>query len=412
MLSPYRALDLTGRLGFLTGKILGDLGTDVIKIEPPGGDPDRTVGPFYRDQDHPERSLYWMAHNASKRGITLNLNHPSGRELFSRLVQTTDFLIESFHPGYLAELGLGYEALSALNPKLIQVSITPYGQSGPYAGYLGSDLEITALSGMLSLVGEPGGAPLRVTVPQAPMWVGAEAVVGALLALWHRGRSGRGQPVDVSAQVAMLSATSHAPSFWDLNRENPSRSGVFMTGRSITGARMRVFWPCRDGWLNFIIYGGVAGQRTNQALIAWMDERGMCPPELRNRDWSKFDITKVTQEEVDVLERVLGDFFLQVTKAEFMEEVTRRGMLGYPVFTAQDILSDPQLETRQFWQELDHPDLGERFRYPGGFASFGTGECRPRRKAPLVGEHNPEIYCGELGLSPEELEKLSQIGAL
>lgn len=407
MLSGYRALDLTGELGFLCGKILGDLGADVIKVEPPGGDPARRFGPFAGDVADPERSLYWLAYNNSKRGITLNLRAPAGRDLFLRLVRTADFVLESFPPGELAALGCGYEDLAAANPRLIMVSITPFGQSGPYRSYLGSDLEIMALGGAMSLAGEPDGPPLRVTVPQAPMWVGAEAAMGALVALHHRSLTGCGQHVDVSAQAAVLSALSHAPAFWDLNRENPLRAGVFVTGRSVTGARMRVFWPCRDGWLNFIIYGGAAGQRTNQALVEWMDERGAAPPELKAKDWSAFDITRATQAEIDAIERPVGEFFRQLTKAEFLAGVTRRGMLGYPVSTAADILRDPQLDDRGFWHEEEDPELGASLRYPGAFARFGSGGCRVRRRAPRIGEHNAEVLCGELGLPAAELERLA-----
>lgn len=408
MLSPYRVLDLTGDLGFLTGKILADLGADVIKVEPPGGDPARWIGPFYGDRPDPQRSLYWFAYNNNKRGITLDIRQPRGRELFLRLVKTADFLLESFPPGTLAELGLGYGELSQVNPRLIMVSITPFGQSGPYCNFVASDLEIMALGGAMSLAGDPDGPPLRVSVPQAPMWVGAEAALGALIALYARHATGRGQHVDVSAQVAVLSALSHAPAFWDLNRENPLRAGIFMTGRSVTGARMRVFWPCRDGWVTFIIYGGRAGQRTMQGLVAWMEERGGAPPELRDRDWATFDITRVTQEEIDRLEAPIGAFFQQLTKAEFLEGVTRYQMLGYPVSTAADILADPQLEDRGFWQEVEHPELGVRIRYPGAFARFSAYDSRIRRPAPGVGEHNREIYVDELGLSPQELTELAQ----
>src|SRR5207253_8216129 len=124
----------------------------------------------------------------------------------------------------------------------------------------------------------------RVSVPQAPMWVGAEAAMGALTALAYRSMTGLGQQVDVSAQVAVMSALAHAPAFWDLNRVNPERAGVFVTGRSVLGAKMRVMWPCKDGWINFIIYGGAAGRHTNQQLMAWMTEKGLASEGLRSEE--------------------------------------------------------------------------------------------------------------------------------
>ncbi len=133
LLSPYRVLDLTGQEGLLCGKILADLGADVIQVEPPGGSDARRLGPFFKDDAHPEKSLFWWAYAANKRGITLNLDSNDGRELLRRLVKEAHFLIESFPPGHMAQLGLGYADLEKINPGLVMVSITPFGQSGPYA---------------------------------------------------------------------------------------------------------------------------------------------------------------------------------------------------------------------------------------------------------------------------------------
>src|SRR5712692_11510596 len=285
LLAPYRVLDLTGPLGFLTGKIFGDLGADVIKIEPPGGDASRRMRPVISNGNGSSQSLYWLAYNANKRGITLNLQSEKGRNLFYQLTRESDFIVESSSPATLEQLGFVYERLQRENPGLILVSISPFGQEGPYKDLLGSDLEIMALSGAMSLAGEKDGEPMRVSVQQAPMWVGAEAAMGALTALAYRSATGRGQRVDVSAQVAVMAALAHAPAFWDLNRVNPERAGVFVTGRSVNGAKLRVMWPCKDGWINFIIYGGVAGRHTNQQLVNWMDEKGLAPAWLKEIDW-------------------------------------------------------------------------------------------------------------------------------
>lgn len=409
-LSPFRVLDLTDELGFLCGKILGDLGADVIKIERPGGDPARGIGPFFHGQLDPEKSLYWFGFNNNKRGVTLNLERARGRELFSRLAAGADFLIESFAPGYLDGLNLGYTALSRMNPRLVYTSITPFGQTGPYARFHASDIEIMAASGCMSLTGDPDRPPLRVTFPQSYSWTGSSAAMGTLVAHFHRERSGEGQQVDVSAQACLLWAFSHAHTFWDLNRHLEKRAGSFMTGRSITGAKMRVFWPCKDGYLNFIIYGGEAGRRTNQALVEWMDSRGKAPEFLKNKEWKTFNIAEVTQEEIDQMEEPIARFFEQVTKKEFLEEVIQREMLGYPVATVEEIFQDPQLEARNFWQSVDHPELGNSILYPGGFAKFSEAPCGIWRRAPLIGEHNEEVYCREMGMTKEELAKLKEEG--
>ncbi len=410
LLFPFRVLDLTDELGFLCGKILGDLGADVIKIEAPGGDPARRLGPFFHNQAEPEKSLYWFGFNNNKRGITLNLTTAKGREIFARLAARADFVIESFMPGYLDSLNTGYSVHAQANPRLVWTSITPFGQTGPYSKFKASDIEIMALSGCMSLTGDPGRPPLRVTFPQSYAWTGSYAAMGALTAHYYRGVSGFGQQVDVSAQACMLWAFSHAHTFWDLNRHLEKRAGSFMTGRSITGARMRVFWPCKDGYLNFIIYGGEAGRRTNQALVEWMDSKGMAPDFLKEKEWKTFDIASVTQEEIDRMEEPIGEFFKGVTKAEFFKEVVRRQMLGYPVASVKEIFEDPQHEARKFWQKVAHPELKTEIDYPGGFAKFSGSPCRIWRRAPLIGEHNQEIYGQELGISSAELAELKQQG--
>src|SRR5438128_6089160 len=406
LLAPYRVLDLTGPLGFLTGKIFGDLGADVIKIEPPGGEPSRLQPPFLNNGNGCRQSLYWLAYNANKRGITLNLENNKGRELFYRLVAESDFVIESFSPGTRGELGLAYEELSRANPALIVVSVSPFGQEGPYKDLQGSDLEIMALSGAMSLAGEKDGEPMRVSVPQAPMWVGAEAAMGALTALAYRSTTGVGQQVDVSAQVAVMSALAHAQAFWDLNHVNPERAGVFVTGRSVLGAKMRVMWRCKDGWINFIIYGGTAGRHTNQQLITWMDEKGLAPDWLKEIDWNTFAVTNITQGEVDRLEAPIADFFAAVTKDEFLEGAIKRQMLGYPVATMADIDRNPQLQARNFWQDVVDGSSGTTLKYPGGFAVVNGQRLQIRRAAPRVGEPNAEVYGAELGLSRKEMAEL------
>src|ERR1019366_7744114 len=155
---------------------------------------------------------------------------------------------------------------------------------------------------------------------------------------------GRGDLVEVSAQACVVAAIAHAPAFFDILGVERQRAGAFMTGRSIHGARYRVFWPCRDGWLNFIFYGGKAGRRTNEQLIAWMRERGANPGLLAQIDWSQFDPTMADQAEIDALETPALKFFAQLTKREFLTETHRREMLGYPVSTVADIATDPQLE--------------------------------------------------------------------
>jgi crotonobetainyl-CoA:carnitine CoA-transferase CaiB-like acyl-CoA transferase len=187
---------------------------------------------------------------------------------------------------------------------------------------------------------------------------------------------------------------------------NPERAGIFVTGRSVMGAKMRVMWSCKDGWINFIIYGGSAGRHTNQQLVAWMDEKGMAPDWLKKNDWSSFAVTNITQKEVDRLEAPIAKFFSTLTKQDFVTGAVERQMLGYPVSTVEDIYKDEQLHAREFWQKVRPADSGVTLDFPGGFALFGNERPQIRVPAPRIGEHNKDIYENDLGLSSREVEHL------
>src|SRR4030042_5929039 len=214
MLDGRTALDLTDEKGYFCGKILGDLGADVIKIERPGGDPGRRIGPFYKDECHPEKSLFWLTYNTSKRGITLNIETADGKALFMELLRRSDFVIESFPPGYLNRLALSYEEMSRINSRLIWVSITPFGQEGPYSSFKTSDLVSMAMGGLAYITGYPERPPVRIGLPQSYLLAASHGVAGALIAHYYRGKSGVGQQVDVSSQEAGTRALFLEPLFW------------------------------------------------------------------------------------------------------------------------------------------------------------------------------------------------------
>lgn len=399
-LGPYRVLDLTDEKGWLCGKILGDLGADVIKIEKPGGDAGRNTGPFYHDIPDPQKSLDWFAFNTSKRGITLDIETGEGRELFKGLAKTADFIIESFPPGHMEKLGLGYAAISKINPAIIMTSITPFGQTGPHKDYKSCDLVALAMSGMMYLTGDPDRAPLRIQPPQTYLMAGGQAAVGSLIAHYRRQLTGEGQHVDVSIREGLILATLQTVAFWHLRRVNLRRSGPRRAGLS-AGAVVRQTWPCKDGWITFLTQGGKGMVSSNQALADWINEAGMSDDYLRSMDWNKFDMATSTQAMHDSLEKPIGRFFLAHTRAELYEGARKRDILLAPINTPGDILADIQLKSRAFWMEVEHPELGDKIIYPGGFARMSLAPCRIRRRAPLTGEHNREIY-EELALSSRQ----------
>jgi crotonobetainyl-CoA:carnitine CoA-transferase CaiB-like acyl-CoA transferase len=407
-----RVLDLADESGSLCGRILADLGADVIKVEPPGGDPGRRVPPFADDRPEPDRSLAWLANNVNKRGITCDLRLPSGQAIFRRLAERADVVVETFPPGELDECGLGYAALASSNPGLVLTSITPFGLDGPGDSWPASDLEITASSGSLWLAGDPGRAPVRSTLPQSPNWAGMYAAMATLMAILARDTTGRGQQVDVSSQTSSLTAISHAPIFWDLLRENPGRSGPYLSGRSVTGTAFRNIWPCRDGYVTFALYGGPAGRETGKALVAWMLERDFPAEALPRLNWDEFNVATAPRELVQTLEAEIGPFLLTLTKTEFFQGVVRRNMLGYPVATVEDIWDDQQLKARDFWQEVAAPWSGASLAFPGSFALFDGVRPSIQRAAPRIAEHNAEVYVGELGMAAGELVALRGAGVL
>ena len=360
------ALDLTGELGWLLGKILADLGATVLKIDPPGGDPGRDQPPLIHGPAG-SVSATWVAFNSGKERLDLDLAAPYGRARLLELAGNADFVLESDAPGRLDELGIGWTVLSNRSPGLIMTSVTPYGQDGPLAHFPASDLELMASGGAAWLTGDPDRPPVRVSLPQAAAWASVNAAVGTLIAHHHRRLVGRGQHVDASAQCGVLPMLVHAPTFWEMAGVNPMRAGAFLVGRNVNGARMRNIWPCRDGFVTFAVYGGSAGRLSNRSLVQWMAEKGMASDSLLAIDWDTFEVATMTPAEVESMEAAIAPFFLTLTKREFLEQTEARRMLGYVVATAEDIAADPQLTARSVWADADVPELGRAVRLPVGW---------------------------------------------
>jgi crotonobetainyl-CoA:carnitine CoA-transferase CaiB-like acyl-CoA transferase len=359
-------LDLTGRLGWVLGKILADLGADVAKLDPPGGDPGRAEPPLLSGPAGCA-GAEWTAFNAGKRRLDLDLATPPGRAAFLELASRADFVLDTAEPGSLENLGIGWPQLCAHNPALVMTSITPYGQDGPLARAPASDLELMAAGGAVWLTGDADRAPVRVTLPQAGPWASAYAAVGTLIAHRHRRLTGMGQHVDASAQCAVLPMLVHAPSFYELLDVNVMRAGPYLVGRNVDGAEMRNIWPCRDGYVTWAIYGGPAGRQSNRGMVEWMAARGAAPDFMLAMNWDRFDVATVTREEVARMEAAIGPFLLSVTKQEFMDETSHGRLLGYVVATTEDIAADPQLQARGIWRDVEVPELGAPVRLPGGW---------------------------------------------
>ena len=410
-LGPYRVLDLSEGGFNWCGKVLADLGADVVKVEPPGGSPTRSVGPFVDGEAGPDRSLFWAAYCANKRGVTIDLDSRDGRDQLVRLVSGADILIESFRPGLLEGLGLGYSDLSAVNPGLVYTSITPYGQTGPYSQHEAPDLVAWSMGGMQYICGDADRPPVRVSAPQAELHAGAHAAAGTLAAFWHRQKNGEGQHVDVSMQTAVIWTLMNATPFPPLHGENVERDGAFRLRGQLP---VRQVFVCRDGHVSLLM-----NPRTLSGLTAWMSEEGVGPDWLYLIDWDEWDVTAAARgkqkaiEQFGAIQREVEEYVATKSKDElFMRAIAYRMLLA-PCHTVEDIALSEQLAARDFWRVLEHPGLGRKLTHLGPLAKLSESPIQIHRPAPRLGEHNHEILSDvALGVAVEAKGRASGITAV
>jgi benzylsuccinate CoA-transferase BbsE subunit len=410
MLNHLRALDLTDDKGFLCGKILADLGVNVIKVERPGGNPSRNIGGFWGGNPDLEKSLYWFAYNSNKKGITLDIEKTRGRELFKKLVETVDFVVESYAPGYLEKLGISYADFSKNNKKLIWVSITPFGPEEPYRDYKDSDIVVMGMSGTLYQTGETDGPPVHISMPQACLHAGADAALGCMVAYYHREMTDEGQHVDVSMQQSAAWFQANAVPTYELNGSILKRAGAFRAGMSRNVGQRQV-WKCKDGYVFFNVIGGRTGAKSLSSLVAWMDEENLATDFLLNMEWDTFDMFKVNREVMEKISKPVGEFFLKHTRKELLQGAVPRGVSIGPLSSMQDLLDDPCLNERNFWTKIEHQELGTSITYPKTFIRSTEMDFSTRFRAPLIGEHNGEVY-KDIGLSEEQLQALKKDGII
>jgi crotonobetainyl-CoA:carnitine CoA-transferase CaiB-like acyl-CoA transferase len=391
VLGHIRVLDLSDGGALLCGRILADLGADVIQIEPPGGAAARRLGPYAGGSPDPERSLFWWSYARGKRGLVLDLASEAGRRELLALAAGADVLIESAAPGALAALGLGYEDLSAHNPALVVVSITPFGQTGPRAHAPATDLTVLAASGPLALTGDDDRPPVRAAVPQGFLHAAAEAAVGALVALHERTRSGLGQHVDVSAQQA---ATLAAQGNLLAIPVGGGPAGRIAGGVRVGPLRVEFTFPAKDGFVSIThLFGSTIGPATRR-LMDWVHECGYCDEATRDKDWVRYtELLLSGAEPVAEFERVkrcIAACTASKTKAELLEVAGARHLLMAPVRTVAEVVESEQLDARGYLVTLPDCDGGEA-RHPGPFARFSAAPLRIARRAPRLDEHAAEL---------------------
>ena len=378
---------------------MAGMGADVIKVEPPGGDPMRMQGPFLHGRPGPDRSLSWLHFNTGKRSVTLDVSAPQGAGLLRRLTQGADVLLETYPPGFLEGLDLGYDSLSGLNPGLVHVSITPFGQTGPYRDYAGSDLVGFAMGGYMYVTGWPHTPPTRLWGSQAYHASSNRAFIAALTALYHRMNTGEGQYVDLSIQEAVAATTEHVNMAYLYGGEAAVRCGFRHGGQFVAT------WRCKDGYASIT----TNTQKAWDELRGWMAEEGMVGDLLDQ----KYDSLFVLRGEQSAhIEELIERWTLTHTRAE----ITERGQAGHhpwgPAATPEELLDNPQLRARGFLTEVEHQALETTLTYPGAPYVMPRSPWTLGSTAPTAGQHNADVYEHELGMGPEEVQRLSRSGVV
>ena len=408
-LTGMRVLELADEKGQFCGKLMADLGAEVIKIEPAGGEGTRSVGPFLDDVPHRDRSLSFWHYNTSKQGITLNLNTSDGRELFKKLADTADVILETFNAGYLPSLGLGYEDLVKTNPRLIMCSLTDFGQTGPWRDYLSSDLLHLAAGGQMGCSGyDPVDDPEQI--PIAPgggnAWhTGSHyAYMAIMAALMYRTDSGQGQYIDASVHDACaLTTEMHVNTYIYQNQVVLRQTGRHAAATPNAVAQLR----CKDGK-----YVNASASRVTfrqfPTLVKWMDSHGLAD----NLTDERYQDSSVFNSEVAHIEKVVENFVASLSRDEIAHGGQELGFNWGAVRTPDELIDEGHLNDRGFWVDVVHPELGKTFKYPGAAGIYNGSPWRISSRAPLVGEHNEEILCGELGLLKTELAYLAEAGVV
>ncbi len=389
-LDGIRVIDLSRFIaGPFCAQMLGDMGAEVIKIERSEGEDARHHAPFYKGE-----SVYTMIYNRNKRGVTLNTRHPQARALLERLIAQAEVLVENFRPGTLERMGLGYDRLHELNPGLVITSISGFGQTGPFAERALFDAIAQAMSGLMSLTGGEDD-PTLTGAYIADYLAGLHGVIGTLLALRHRERTGEGQVVDVASLDALFSCLGTPPSAHVMLGETPRRNG---SRDALTGPA-NVF-RATDGHL--YVHAG-----TNPLFPRICEVIGK--PELARDE--RFKDVPSRMANIEAIEAEVAAWIGSRTVQEAGEALTRAGIPWGPVSTIPDVVASEQIHAREMLVDVEHPRLGT-LTLPGIPIKLSATPGSVRKAPPLVGEDTDEVYRELLGLEGQELERLREEGVI
>jgi len=382
IISGYRVLDLTDEKGTFCSRLLADMGAEVIKVE--------------KVEENSARGLSSWATNLGKKGITLNIEVKEGQEIFKKLVKTADVVVESYQPGYLETLGLSYSELSGINPRLIMASITNFGQSGPYRDYKSCDVVASALGGQMYVCGEPEMPPLKPFGNQTYYIASIFAAIGIMLALRNRHTVEKGQHIDISIQECAAATLDHVLVRYFYEEVVAKRQGSLYWNNAF-----RIF-PCHDGYILLSLFQQWA------TLVEWLDAEGMAE-DLIDKKWlSGEERLRHLDHITEVLERW--------TRSHIVAELVEKGQLMHfpwaEIASIPELVDSPQLRKRDFWVEIEHPETGRKYKFPGAPCKLSRSPWQVGSRVPGLGQDNIAIYQEELGLSEDEIEALVKKGII
>lgn len=386
--------------GSYCGKLFADLGAEVIKIEKPGsGDKARSHGPFPQDIPHLEKSGLFLYLNTNKLGVTLNVSSARGVEIFKELVKWADVLVENHPPQEMKELELDYEHLRKVNPRLVMTSITPFGQTGPYRDYKACDLICFNMSGVAYINPWQGvddveqQPPLKGPLYSGDFMAGLSAAVGTISAVIAQQVTGLGQHVDLSEQEALASITRREAGVYTHEGLSWPRE------KGLRGVEQTML-PCSDGYVVMAI-------PTDRFWASMVEIMG-------NPEWTENELFKDRagrRENWDAIELMMGEWTQEHTAEEVSRAAQAKRIPCMPVYTMKEVVNSEQLAAREFFVEVEHKEAG-RVKYPGAPYKLSGTPWSISRSAPLLGEHNEEVYCKRLGYTKQDLVGMARLGVI
>ena len=402
-------IDLTDEKGMYMGKMMADMGARVTIVEPPAGHPARHIGPFYQDKPDPSNSLLFWYHSTNKESITLDITTGRGAAILKEMVKKADVVLESFQPGYLDSLGLGYEELSKINPRIVMTSLTPFGQTGPYRDMKASDLVSMAMGGIMASCGYDH-------IEDAPPicsdgWMGYATgcnfgVMGTMTAVVYRDFTDQGQWVDVSIHESLSCTTEAAMPNWFFDRKVPIRQ----TGRhhGLTPTPSSQFTSSDNKLINGFDIPPRSLDRWNR-MVTWMDEKEMAEGLKEDKYRELISQGVRSGPEMDFLRERIEEFIAAQPADESYHGGQQIRLAWAVIRSPEENLEDEHFrDDRGFFPEVEHPELGKSFAYPGHPAMFSKTPWRMRRRAPMLGEDNERVLSQEMGLSPSDMVLLRE----